>query len=743
MALWDSTTPVAERINGFSSALPADLLPSPSAKLQIASFLLMADPTEFVIYRPTPFKSVAELVEFGKFPDGPESAIYEHALAFVDAVVEAAGNRGVELRDRLDAQSLIWAVAKNDPLRYGMSPDQAEAFLRYRGTTPAVWWVNEGGSWKEEIEHGRLVAPVTNKAGHVLQHHKNVSRLRKGDIILHHWEGAVRAVGVVSAKPTTGKHPWDPDDEQVRRVAKFEAFELADPIAIQDIDSDRRVDEPGPFDSNGGVKQVYLMPLTVGFSEWLQREFRDRWPEGSPWAPTQRTTWLFQANPDLWPLAERVAQMEVEEEETFTVSRYKTEIGVGDRLLLWQAGSKAGIYGVGAISGDLFQRGEDDEHYSSDEGESAIPWRLTGKLDKPILRQDLIDHPVLKGLSVITAPQGSNFKVTVEQWAELRKLLDADGPIEPAAPAATVEEIAAFLADQGMSISDRTVRRFHVALGTRGFVILSGISGTGKTWLTELYASATGAEYHLEPVAPNWTTNEDLLGYLNPIDGAYHDTPFSLFLREAAKEFAEATAGQRTPKKYLLALDEMNLARVEYYFARFLSLMEVRARRGSVEIPLGPDETVTVGSNLLFVGTVNVDETTHGFADKVFDRAQLIELEAPRPAIVDHIGGGAYADSLLEVYDAVAEARPFGFRVVDDIKEYIGESEGLDVSWNEALDEQILQKVLPKMSGAEPSIGLALERLVDVAKNLGLHLTLAKAQRMSDDYARDGFTSYF
>ncbi len=81
--------------------------------------------------------------------------------------------------------------------------------------------------------------------------------------------------------------------------------------------------------------------------------------------------------------------------------------------------------------------------------------------------------------------------------------------------------------------------------------------------------------------------------------------------------------------------------------------------------------------------------------------------------------------------------------MVDDIKEYIGESEGLDVSWNEALDEQILQKVLPKMSGAEPSIGLALERLVDVAKNLGLHLTLAKAQRMSDDYARDGFTSYF
>jgi len=294
-----------------------------------------------------------------------------------------------------------------------------------------------------------------------------------------------------------------------------------------------------------------------------------------------------------------------------------------------------------------------------------------------------------------------------------------------------------------MSISHRTLRRFHVALRTRGFVILSGISGTGKTWLTELYASAVGAEYHLEPVAPNWTTNEDLLGYHNPIDHSYHDTPFSLFLRASAKEFAEATAKQREPQKYLLALDEMNLARVEYYFARFLSLMEVRARRGSVDVPLGPNESVTVGSNLLFVGTVNVDETTHGFADKVFDRAQLVELDAPRSAIAEHIGTSAFAEALLEVYDAVSGARPFAFRVVEDIKLYIGESEGLGVTWSEALDEQVLQKVLPKLSGAEPPIGTALDKTVGVATSRGFQLTLAKAQRMLEDFNRDGFTSYF
>jgi hypothetical protein len=171
--------------------------------------------------------------------------------------------------------------------------------------------------------------------------------------------------------------------------------------------------------------------------------------------------------------------------------------------------------------------------------------------------------------------------------------------------------------------------------------------------------------------------------------------------------------------------------------------MEVRARRGSVEVPLGPSESLIVGPNLLFVGTVNVDETTHGFADKVFDRAQLLELDAPRGAIADHIGPGAYRTALLEIYDAVAESRPFAFRVVDDIKEYIGQSEGLGVSWSEALDEQVVQKVLPKLSGADPSIGRALEKLVDVAVGLGLELTRTKAERMLEGFSRDGFTSYF
>ncbi|MCC6314390.1 MAG: AAA family ATPase, partial [Thermomicrobiales bacterium] len=110
----------------------------------------------------------------------------------------------------------------------------------------------------------------------------------------------------------------------------------------------------------------------------------------------------------------------------------------------------------------------------------------------------------------------------------------------------------------GMRIHERDVRRYHAALRTRGFVILSGLSGSGKTWLAEAYAEAIGARSLIVPVAPNWTANEDLLGYFNPLTETYHDTAFSRFLREAAATRAQAETSGATPPPFHVVLDEMN-----------------------------------------------------------------------------------------------------------------------------------------------------------------------------------------
>jgi len=741
LSLWDGPEPTVERVQAFCDTLRATIA-SPGARLQIATFLLLADPEDNPMYRPSPFKKAAHLVGYPPFPGSPDGAIYEHALEFIDEFLRQSRIRNLELRDRLDAQSIIWALTKTAPGSFdGWSSEEIDALLRYRGDRRSAWWVNQGANFHKERDLGIVTAPVESKGGYVLQHHLNVSQLKDGDVIVHYANGKIRAVSVVKDKPYIGMSPIHPDGVE-RRLCKTTYFELEDPIEIGEIPEAIRIGE-SPFAKDGVVKQVYLVNLDSTFADWLKETFATRWPEGSPWEHTNRATWLFQANPKVWNLEEHLSAMEIGGEDVFSVTRYKSEIAEGDRVLLWSAGANAGIYGVATIVGELFESDE-DEHFNDSGDKTKVPWQLDRVLDAPILRTDLLDHPVLKGLSVITSPQGTNFRVTDEQWAEIQQILDGVGDESHGSQDdLSLADIATHIANQGLIISERTLRRFHVSLMTRGFVILSGISGTGKTWLTEAYAEAAGTRYLLVPVAPNWTTNEDLLGYLNPIDGVYHDTVFSRFLRDAADEYETATREQRRAKTFILTLDEMNLARVEYYFAKFLSAMEVRMRRGTADLELAPNQSVRLVPNLLFIGTVNVDETTHGFADKVFDRAQLIELEAPREAIAEHIGTAAFRESLLDVYDCVVDAKPFGFRVVDEVRDYVAESDALDVEWRDAIDEQILQKVLTKFNGADPSLKFALERLIDLASDKEFILTEAKAKRMLHDYNRDGFTTYF
>ena len=212
--------------------------------------------------------------------------------------------------------------------------------------------------------------------------------------------------------------------------------------------------------------------------------------------------------------------------------------------------------------------------------------------------------------------------------------------------------------------------------------------------------------------------------------------------RSAVRGKADVPVEGVSPRPFHLVLDEMNLARVEYYFAKFLSAMEIRARAGQAEIELAPNQRVSLTPNLFFVGTVNIDETTHGFADKVYDRAQLIELEGPRELLEEHLADAPYATVLLQVWDAVKEIAPFAYRILDEFAVYTRRAGELGVAWEEALDEQLIQKVLPKLKGADPRVGDALQALVDISDG-EFPLTKEKADLMLERFRRHGFTSYF
>ena len=141
-----------------------------------------------------------------------------------------------------------------------------------------------------------------------------------------------------------------------------------------------------------------------------------------------------------------------------------------------------------------------------------------------------------------------------------------------------VSYIQAHLAENDILYPRHIIENFITLLRTKDIIILAGDSGSGKTNLVKSFAKAVGGKSIIVPVKPNWTSSEDLMGYYNPLEKKYLATPFLEALIEA----------QQNPEiPYFICLDEMNLARVEYYFADFLSLLE--SRDEEPEITLYPE----------------------------------------------------------------------------------------------------------------------------------------------------------
>jgi len=130
-----------------------------------------------------------------------------------------------------------------------------------------------------------------------------------------------------------------------------------------------------------------------------------------------------------------------------------------------------------------------------------------------------------------------------------------------------ITHIQAYLFEKNIIYPRYIIEDFFALVQTNDLIILAGESGSGKTNLVKSFADAIGGKSFIIPVKPNWTSSEDLLGYYNPLEKKYLTTPF-------LEALLEAKDNPDTP--YFICLDEMNLARVEYYFADFLSLLEER-----------------------------------------------------------------------------------------------------------------------------------------------------------------------
>lgn len=344
-----------------------------------------------------------------------------------------------------------------------------------------------------------------------------------------------------------------------------------------------------------------------------------------------------------------------------------------------------------------------------------------------------------------------------------------DGPdIEPGAESQEEEEpldtrkiisrIKKYIESKGFTYSDSLIENFYLSLKSKPFVILAGISGTGKTRLVKLFAEAIGAtsaesggngRYKLVSVRPDWSDSSDLFGHTN-LKGE--------FVPGAIIDFVK-TAGEHPERPYFLCLDEMNLARVEYYLSDFLSVVETRRWMGdrivTDQIILDKAAEKEYGrlilpENLYIIGTVNMDETTFPFSRKVLDRANTIEfsdmnLELEFEAESD-IGTDLEGDSIEGNAEPVPRRNSFlkaeyivlktdikkeqqdlavrvcrelqaindvlqkvnahvGYRVRDEIVFYmLNNAESDLLEYKEALDNEIMQKILPRIQGSSTAV---------------------------------------
>lgn len=285
---------------------------------------------------------------------------------------------------------------------------------------------------------------------------------------------------------------------------------------------------------------------------------------------------------------------------------------------------------------------------------------------------------------------------------------------------------------------------FHTSMKSSNLVILSGMSGTGKSKLVQAYGKVLGlddVQLNIIPVRPSWTDDGDLIGYVDLIHSIYKPGDSGLI-----NTLVQASKSENMDKIYIICFDEMNLARVEHYFSQFLSVLEME--KENRKLRLYNDElegrlynsshypaSINIGDNVMFVGTVNLDESTYHFSDKVLDRANVITLNTvpfSRLKEENKFKKQKFNEITLEQYNQfkskekqvelsdreiellnklhiemnkVNKNMGIGFRIIKQLDMYLKNiPENCELARTQGFDLQILQRVLTKLRGSQEQL---------------------------------------
>jgi hypothetical protein len=388
---------------------------------------------------------------------------------------------------------------------------------------------------------------------------------------------------------------------------------------------------------------------------------------------------------------------------------------------------------------------------------------------------EIIDIEIEAQLSILSTSKWELLRAEVEEKGSLLTKKDVEEAVEIVYSSTEMKflgHLQRIMKQQGFHYEERDIINFHTCIKTGGLTVLAGMSGIGKSRFVSMYGEALGLTYGenmlMIPITPSYQEPNDLLGYLHPTTGVYHESETGL-----ARLLLDA---EKNPDcLYMVIFDEMNLSQIEYWFSPFISLLEMAKENRLLSlfhehnycVDRFYKPKVHIGDNVLFIGTINIDETTKDISDRLLDRMNVVFLskvpfssysytERDEEALEENITASLFCQEwkrdttglhglkasevqfLDELHVLLQKHDPYlgiSYRIASGIAAFlanvsVSKNSLYALSREEAFDLQVKQRILTKIRGSSSVIG---ELVGEASQHNGIipRMLLSKGKEVS------------